>query len=251
MKKMEEILENHKKGNITEKDAVRMINDCFYSDIGHTVIDTGREERTGYPEAVFCHGKTEKQIVDILAAMNRKKINVIATRLEHDIYKNISSLFPEGKYFADAGILTIENRKIKKRKGGCIAVVCAGTSDICVAEEAAVTAEFYGHEVRRFYDAGIAGIHRLFRVIDKIREANVVITAAGMEGALPGVVAGLVSSPVIAVPVSSGYGASFNGITALLSMLSTCATGVSVVNIGNGFGAAQVASRICMSGAGK
>jgi hypothetical protein len=178
--------------------------------------------------------------------MKEEGINILATRMDISVYQSVRHDFPEGKYHEDARVFTLSCRKPDiKNNNDFIAVVCAGTADIPVAEEAAVTAEFYGYNVRRFYDTGIAGIHRLFSCIDEIRKAEVIIAAAGMEGALASVVAGLVKTPVIAVPVSTGYGAAFSGVTALLSMLTSCASGISVVNIDNGFGAAQFAVRIC------
>ncbi len=245
MKKLEEILDKYKRNQLSTEDACRLIDNGYYSDIGHTIIDTGRVIRTGYPEAIFCKGKTTERIIEIMKSMKENGINILATRMTSEVYLSISNEFPHGVYSRDASIFTLLCTEQEISGKGFIAVVCAGTSDISVAEEAAITAEFYGHSVKRFYDVGIAGIHRLFRCIDEIRNAKVIIAVAGMEGALASVIAGLVKTPVIAVPVSTGYGASFSGVAALLSMLTSCSSGISVVNIDNGFGAAQFASRIC------
>ncbi len=245
MEALENILIRFKDNLITPEEAHRLIESSYYSDIGHTVVDTGRKERTGYPEAIFCQGKTPGQISEIIRTMKGKGIDVIATRMDFSVSETVCADFPGGTYHRDARVFTLPSGCREKRGSGFIAVLCAGTSDLPVAEEAAVTAEFYGHEVKRFYDVGIAGIHRLFRSMEEIRSARVIIAAAGMEGSLPGVVAGLVKAPVVAVPVSVGYGAGVGGISALLSMLTSCASGISVVNIDNGFGAAQFASRIC------
>ncbi len=241
---IENILGRFDRGEINSSDACKLIKGSLYQDIGHSLIDTDRERRTGFPEAVFCQNKTPGQIYDIISAMKGKGINVIATRLDAEKYNSIPWEHPEGNYTAESGILTIEHNRIPERDG-LISVVCAGTSDIPVAEEAVLTAEFAGFKVDRVYDAGVAGIHRLFSRLEKIRRADVVIALAGMEGALASVLGGLVRAPLIAVPVSVCYGSGFNGLSALLGMLNSCSSGITVVNIDNGYGAAVAACRIC------
>ena len=205
-------------------------------------IDNHRSLRTGYPEVVFCQGKTDSQIADIMELLWQKNSTVMGTRATEANYSAVRERLPEAEYFEQARIIAVSRKEADKK--GSIAVITAGTSDIPVAEEAAVTAEILGNNVSRIYDVGVAGIHRLFDSLDEIRKANAVIVCAGMEGALASVTGGLVDVPVIAVPTSIGYGASFNGLAALLSMLNSCANGISVVNIDNGFGAAYTASMI-------
>ena len=191
---------------------------------------------------VFCQGKTDSQIADIMELLWQKNSTVMGTRATEANYSAVRERLPEAEYFEQARIIAVSRKEADKK--GSIAVITAGTSDIPVAEEAAVTAEILGNNVSRIYDVGVAGIHRLFDSLDEIRKANAVIVCAGMEGALASVTGGLVDVPVIAVPTSIGYGASFNGLAALLSMLNSCANGISVVNIDNGFGAAYTASMI-------
>lgn len=191
---------------------------------------------------VFCQGKTDSQIADIMELLWQKNSTVMGTRATEANYSAVRERLPEAEYFEQARIIAVSRKEADKK--GSIAVITAGTSDIPVAEEAAVTAEILGNNVSRIYDVGVAGIHRLFDSLDEIRKANAVIVCAGMEGALASVTGGLVDVPVIAVPTSVGYGASFNGLAALLSMLNSCANGISVVNIDNGFGAAYTASMI-------
>jgi pyridinium-3,5-biscarboxylic acid mononucleotide synthase len=234
-----------------------------HEEMGFANLDKYRPVRTGAPEAVFCPGKTPLQIGEILAELSRMhpEENIMATRATPEDYRVASGLVPEAVYDPVAKIIAVV-RKISpslsdaqnwshakdedrtKEYKGMIAVVSAGTADIPIAEEAAVTAELLGNPVDRIYDVGVAGIHRLFDKLDRIRDANVVIVVAGMEAALASVVGGLVSRPVIAVPTHIGYGSSFEGLTALLSMLNSCANGIGVVNIDNGYGAACLASKI-------
>lgn len=215
-----------------------------HEEMGFASLDKYRPVRTGAPEAVFCPGKTPLQIGEILAELSRMhpEENIMATRATPEDYRVASGLVPEAVYDPVAKIIAVvrQNKKYK----GIIAVVSAGTADIPIAEEAAVTAELLGNTVDRIYDVGVAGIHRLFDKLDRIRDANVVIVVAGMEAAIASVVGGLVSRPVIAVPTHIGYGSSFEGLTALLSMLNSCANGIGVVNIDNGYGAACLASKI-------
>lgn len=215
-----------------------------HEEMGFASLDKYRPVRTGAPEAVFCPGKTPLQIGEILAELSRMhpEENIMATRATPEDYRVASGLVPEAVYDPVAKIIAVV-RQTKKYKG-IIAVVSAGTADIPIAEEAAVTAELLGNTVDRIYDVGVAGIHRLFDKLDRIRDANVVIVVAGMEAAIASVVGGLVSRPVIAVPTHIGYGSSFEGLTALLSMLNSCANGIGVVNIDNGYGAACLASKI-------
>ncbi|MDR2433750.1 MAG: nickel pincer cofactor biosynthesis protein LarB [Treponema sp.] len=213
---------------------------------GFAVIDALRAERTGYPEAVYCRGKTAEQAASIIAGMREKGIPVLATKASAELAALVTARFPEALYDATALTLTIGTARQEQR--GLVTVVAAGTSDLPVALEAVRTAEFLGSKVAFFADLGVAGIHRLFDRLSDIRKARVIVAVAGMEGALPGVITGLVSAPVIAVPTSVGYGASFGGLSALLGMLNSCAPGISVVNIDNGFGAGYQANLINRGG---
>lgn len=218
-----------------------------YEDIDYAKIDHHRALRSGFPEVIFCQGKTVEQVVGIFGSMARRNCTILATRAGREVYRAVAQSFPEAVYHELARAITLIRGEIKKsmRK---VLVLTAGTADIPVAEEAAVTAEIMGHDVARVYDVGVAGIHRLFAHYDKFDEAAVIIVVAGMEGALASVVAGLVDVPVVAVPTSVGYGANFKGVAALLSMLNSCAKGIGVVNIDNGFGAAALADTIIRSG---
>jgi NCAIR mutase (PurE)-related protein len=206
------------------------------------VIDGRREERTGYPEVVYCAGKTVDQAEAIIVKMREAKLPVLATKAESVLADRIQKLFPEAAYDPPSKVLTVG--RLRDKATGLVAVVAAGTSDLPVAREAMLTAEFLGSKVELITDVGVAGIHRLFKRLDDIRKARVIIAVAGMEGALAGVIAGLVSAPVIAVPTSVGYGAAFGGLSALLGMLTSCSPGISVVNIDNGFGAGYQANLI-------
>ena len=237
------LLEDVAGGNTSPEAAADILKDLPFEDLGFANIDHHRKLRTGYPEAVFCQGKKPQQIAEIMKGLADKNANVIGTRATLADYEAVKAVLPEAEYFEDARIIALLRDRLPHAEG-TIAVVTAGTADIPVAEEAAVTAEALGNKVDRIYDVGVAGIHRLFAKLDRIREARVVIVVAGMEGALASVVGGLVESPVIAVPTSIGYGANLGGISALLSMLNSCANGVGIVNIDNGFGAAYLASNI-------
>ncbi|MDR1565757.1 MAG: nickel pincer cofactor biosynthesis protein LarB [Treponema sp.] len=213
--------------------------------MGFAFIDSMRQERTGYPEVVYCQGKTVEQSEAIIIRMREKGIPVLGTRAAPELADRIGSRFPEAAgYDRTARLLTVGSLFEKEDRKGLVAVAAAGTSDLPAAAEAAGTAEFFGSKVKLICDVGVAGIHRLFSRLPELREARVIIAVAGMEGALPGVIAGLVSVPVIALPTSVGYGASFGGLSALLGMLTSCAPGVSVVNIDNGFGAGYQANLI-------
>jgi NCAIR mutase (PurE)-related protein len=240
---LKRLLQEVKKGKINIEEALNQLKDFFFKDLGHTKIDNHRELRTGYPEVIFCSGKTVEQVSDIISHMLEKNNNILATRATKEMYDDVKKICADAKYNAAARTITIK-RKEQKIPDTVIAVVSAGTSDIPVAEEAAVTAEFFGNKVNRVFDVGIAGIHRLYNKLDEIRKSRVIVVVAGMEGALPSIVKGLVDKPVIAVPTSVGYGANFNGLSALLGMLTSCASGVTVVNIDNGFGAGYTASMI-------
>ncbi|MBR1648101.1 MAG: nickel pincer cofactor biosynthesis protein LarB [Alphaproteobacteria bacterium] len=213
-----------------------------YSDIGFAKLDLSRGKRTGLPETIYAAGKTKEQLLEILQTFHQKNINVLATRCSLEQYEFVKKSHLPLRYNETAEILRLGEDKTPKN--GVLAVCAAGTADLPVAEEAALTAEFSGVEVKRFYDVGVAGLHRLLSKIDEIRQADVIIAVAGFEGALISVLAGLVKAPLIAVPTSVGYGASFQGLAALLAMLNSCAAGVSVVNIDNGFGAAMAACKI-------
>lgn len=240
---LKEILSSLHDGKLTVEEAIGRLRDFPYSDLGFARIDHHRELRTGYPEIVYCSGKTAEQVEAIFRAMDGHGNNIIGTRASEDLFRHISASFPEAAWYDVARIISIKKRELKP-PATKIAVITAGTSDIPVAEEAAVTAELLGNEVLRIYDVGVAGIHRLVDRLPGIRSCRVSIVIAGMEGALASVVGGLVDMPVIAVPTSVGYGASFEGLSALLAMLTSCASGVTVVNIDNGFGAGYSASMI-------
>ena len=214
-----------------------------YEDLGFAKIDHHRELRKGYPETIFCQNKTPEQVVAIAGRMREKNTTVLGTRCSDAVLDAVCSAYPDAVRHNLARAFTI-TIKPPEMTAGTIAVVCAGTSDLPVAEEARVTCEILGNPVESITDVGVAGIHRLLNQRERLHAANVIICCAGMEGALPSVLAGLVYCPVIAVPTSVGYGASFGGLAALLGMLNSCATGVTVVNIDNGFGAAVAASTI-------
>jgi pyridinium-3,5-biscarboxylic acid mononucleotide synthase len=243
IKDLKELLENVRSGETGTTEALEKLKYFPYSDLGYARIDHLREIRTGYPEIIFCAGKTVGQVTGIFSAMSSTDTNIIATRATPEMYSSVKELFPEAIWYGEARIISLQSR-VPEVPDSFIAVVTAGTSDIPVAEEAAVTAELLGNKVVRIYDAGVAGIHRLIDKLPEIRKSRVVIVIAGMEGALASVVGGLVDKPIIAVPTSIGYGANFGGVSALLTMLTSCAAGVSVVNIDNGFGAGFAASRI-------
>lgn len=213
-----------------------------YKDIGCAKIDVNRVCRRGYSEAVFCECKTPEQLIKIYKTFKENGQNVLGTRASDEQYKAVKAELKEVEYDKQSKILTLIQKPVEKI--GEIAVCTGGTGDIPVAEEAAKTAEFFGSNVKKYYDVGIAGIHRLLDNIEEIKKANVVIAVAGMEGALGGVIAGMVDLPVIAVPTSVGYGSSFHGLSALLTMLNSCAEGMTVVNIDNGFGAGYSANLI-------
>jgi hypothetical protein len=239
----EDILKQYKEGRISMEEASKALEASGIEELGFATIDTDRQGRTGMPEVIYASGKTVEQVKTIASRMMEKGINVLATRVTGDMASAVKDAYPETVYNEMARTLSIVQNK-PDISGTYIAIVAAGTSDLPVAEEAAVTAEFLGNKVEKVFDVGVAGIHRLFNRLELIRGAKVIIVVAGMEGALTSVVAGLVDKPVIGVPTSVGYGANFQGLSALLAMLNSCASGVSVVNIDNGFGAACQASLI-------
>jgi len=215
-----------------------------YEDLGFVKIDHHRGLRQGFPEVVFCQGKTVVQVATIMEHLAAHNNNILGTRATMEMYNAVKSIVPDAQYIEIAKTIVVKRDKVEPDDQRVVLVLTAGTSDIPAAEEAAVTAEVMGNKVERIYDVGVAGIHRLFAHQHRIQQANVLIVAAGMEGALVSVVGGMVAKPVIALPTSVGYGANFGGLAALLSMLNSCAAGVSVVNIDNGFGAGRLASII-------
>ncbi|MFO7621230.1 MAG: nickel pincer cofactor biosynthesis protein LarB [Bacteroidales bacterium] len=243
IKELERILEDVKSGEKSIADALEVLKNFPYTDLGFARIDHHREIRTGYPEIVYCAGKSVEQVAEIFRVMAQREKNIIGTRANETMFEAVREVEPSVVFHRVAGILVIQKSK-PETPATRIAVITAGTSDIPVAEEAAVTAELLGNNVLRIYDAGVAGIHRLVDKLPEIRDCRVIVVIAGMEGALASVVGGLVDKPVIAVPTSVGYGANFGGISALLAMLTSCSTGVTVVNIDNGFGAGFSASMI-------
>lgn len=218
------------------------INKYSYDEMGFAKLDTGRKARTGFPEVIFCSGKPDDYLVDIYKRMYDADGEVFGTRASQQQYELVKAVIPEISYDKVSRILKYE--KPDKKRSGLVAVCSAGTADLYVAEEAAQTAEYFGANVARIYDVGVSGIHRLLSKTEEINRANVVIAVAGMEGALASVIGGLVSNPIIAVPTSVGYGASFEGLSALLTMINSCANGISVVNIDNGYGAGYIATQI-------
>lgn len=237
------LLNEYKAGEIDHNKILEYFHRETYEDLGFAKIDHQREHRKGFPEVVYGSGKTVEQAAAILEKLFLTAHgNVMATRVEEEVFLAIKGKVPNAEYHPLPKMITIKRGENKKE--GAICVLSGGTSDLPIAEEAAITAEMMGNRVERIYDVGVAGIHRLFAYKDRIEEARVLVVVAGMEGALPSVVAGLVNQPVIAVPTSIGYGASFGGLAALLAMLNSCASGITVVNIDNGFGAGYAASLI-------
>lgn len=237
------LLEEVRTGAMPVENALDRMRHLPFEDLGYAKLDHHRSLRHGITEVIFGKGKTPAQITEIAGRLLEKSRNLLITRANADIASQLQKVFPETEYFGLSGAVRIWRDRTIHGKGK-LAVVCAGTSDIPVAEETKVTAEVMGNEVEALYDVGVAGIHRLIAHSEQLMAARVVVVVAGMEGALPSVVGGLVSAPVIAVPTSIGYGASFQGVAALLGMLNSCASNVAVVNIDNGFGAGYVASLI-------
>lgn len=243
-KAIRNLLEEVRRGEITPQEAFGRLRDLPFEDIGFACIDHHRGLRRGAAEVIFGEGKKVEDILGIMDRMSRQGENIQITRLSPEKADKIRVHYPTSTYHASSRVLLLENHPIQERGKGVILVISAGTSDIPVAEEAALTARFLGNRVEILHDLGVSGLHRLLAHREKLLAAAVIIVVAGMEGALPSVVGGLVDKPVIAVPTSIGYGASFGGIAALLGMLNSCASGVTVVNIDNGFGAGYAASLI-------
>ena len=241
---LKKILEDVKNNELDIDSALEILKDLPYEDLGYAHIDHHRSIRNGYPEVIYCKGKSDEHILGIIDRMNKKNTNILGTRCRKETFEKIIKIYPNAEYEELSQILKIKNEEIKEQGQGKILIVTGGTSDIPVADEAYFTAEFFGNKVERLYDVGVAGIHRLLSNRNIIEEARVIVAVAGMEGALPSVVGGLVDVPVIAVPTSVGYGANFDGLAPLLAMLNSCASGISVVNIDNGFGAGYLASII-------
>lgn len=255
---LKSLLESVSQGKVSPEDALDKLKYLAYEPVdGFANIDHHRALRTGFPEVIWGPGKTPEQIARIMETMrdrdasfqgNRASV-IMATRIEPSVYTAIQELLPEVVYYPSARICALKNNSEDDRRPGTIGLLSAGTADLPVAEEAAVTAELCGFRVQRLWDVGVAGIHRLLSNVQVLADADVLIVVAGMEGALPSVVAGLADCPVIAVPTSVGYGASFHGLSALLTMLNSCAAGIGVVNIDNGFGAAILAGQILRTAA--
>ncbi|HYN86697.1 MAG TPA: nickel pincer cofactor biosynthesis protein LarB [Pyrinomonadaceae bacterium] len=243
LREIERLLRAFKGGELGESEAARRLADLHFEDIGHTRVDHARAARQGFPEVVFGAGKTRRQIVETVERLAARAPNVLVTRTDADTFGEVRNVCTEAEWHEAARMIRVR-RDLSERGAGTVLVVTAGTSDIPVAEEAALTAEAMGNRVERIWDAGVAGIHRIMAERERLRRARVLVVAAGMEGALPSVVGGLVSVPVVAVPTSVGYGASFGGLAALLGMLNSCSSNVTVVNIDNGFGAGFVAALI-------
>lgn len=249
MDSIRDILNNVQTGLLTIEEAVAALKWAPFDDLGFARLDTHRQIRKGVPEVIYCAGKTPEQVVAIAERLYERHGFVLGTRVSAEQYAALVEVMPEAVLHSPARIVEVraEPRPVPSRDAPYVLIVSAGTSDQPVAEEAAVTAEALGSRVERLYDCGVAGLHRVLASRDLLTGARVLVVAAGMEGALPSVVGGLVDRPVIAVPTSVGYGASFQGVAALLGMLNTCASGVVVVNIDNGFGAGYVAHMICSS----
>jgi pyridinium-3,5-biscarboxylic acid mononucleotide synthase len=246
--KLQEILCDLYDKKITPKDVINQISTLPYENLDFAKIDHHRSLRNGLPEVIYGKGKSKNQLIEIIKSVYKSKNDVLVTKLDYDKYINIRQELPSGNSYDDVSLTLVINQKKDHRKVGNILILSAGTSDIPIAEEARITAELFGSKIEKIYDVGIAGLHRLLDKLNILRKARVIIVVAGMDGALAGVVGGLVSCPVIAVPTSVGYGASFNGLSALLTMLNSCATGVATVNIDNGFGAGSIAHKINLLG---
>ncbi|MFH1675115.1 MAG: nickel pincer cofactor biosynthesis protein LarB [Pseudomonadota bacterium] len=244
IKKLKQLLDSVHSSQVSVDEALAQLKDLPYQDISYARVDHHRSLRNGFPEVIFGQGKSTEQIIGIMEAMVSKNDTVMVTRLKKEKANVITKRFIDSIYHTDAKVLVYSSKPIELTGKGTILVVTAGTSDISVAEESAITAQTMGNHVDTLYDVGVAGIHRLIDHKESLEKASVLIVVAGMEGALPSVVGGLVDKPIIAVPTSTGYGTSFGGLTALFAMLNSCSSGIAVVNIDNGFGAGYVASLI-------
>lgn len=239
---VKELLEQVKSGAVSVEEAEKYFKRQPFEDMGYAKLDSHREIRSGFPEVVFCSGKPDEYLISIYQKLYKLNGEVFGTRADGRQYGLVREVLPDVVYDEISHIMKIEKKE--KKRSGKIVVCSAGTADIPVAEEAAQTAEYFGSNVERIYDVGVSGIHRLLAKVDVLQEANCVVAVAGMEGALASVIGGLVSRPVIAVPTSVGYGASMHGLSALLTMINSCANGVAVVNIDNGYGAGYIATQI-------
>ena len=239
---VEKLLQQVKEGTVSIEQAQQALKSLPYEDLGFARIDHHRKLRTGFGEVIFCKGKTKEQVAVIFDRLAARDTSVWATKATKEQYEAVLAVCPQAEYQENGGLITLIREQ--PQYIGEVAVCTAGTADIPVAEESAATAAFFGANVKRYYDVGVAGIHRLFDKLPEIERANVVIAVAGMEGALAGVLAGMIDKPVIAVPTSVGYGANFHGLSALLTMLNSCADGISVVNIDNGYGAGSLGAQI-------
>jgi pyridinium-3,5-biscarboxylic acid mononucleotide synthase len=246
--KLESILSDLYDQKISPKDVIEQIATLPYENLDFAKIDHHRSLRNGLPEVIYGKNKNKNQLISIINSVYKSKNDVLVTKLDFDNYKKIRQELPIGSLYDDISLTLVINQKKDHKQVGHVTILSAGTSDIPIAEEARVTTELFGSKTEKIYDVGVAGIHRILDKINLLRKARVIIVVAGMDGALAAVVAGLVSSPVIAVPTSIGYGASFNGLSALLTMLNSCATGVATVNIDNGFGAGCIAHKINVLG---
>lgn len=243
LRQLKELLTKVQAGTVTIDEAMNKLKSLPYEDLDFVKIDHHRRLRKGFPEVIFSQGKTGEQIAKIFQHLAPKADNILATRASEEQYETVRELLPNVQYHQLAKCITLINKPLPKKKASVL-IISAGTSDLPIAEEAAITADIMGNSVERLYDVGVAGLHRLLDNYCKLNQPGVIIVVAGMEGALASVVGGLTDKPIIAVPTSIGYGASFGGVAALLSMLNSCATGVGVVNIDNGFGAAALANSI-------
>ena len=246
---LQQVLEEVQKGTISVQGAEQLLRENSYEEMGYAKLDTSRKQRTGFAEVIYCSNKADEHLLKIFDRLYREDGEVLGTRATKEQYELVKAGFPEVQYDPVSRILKIEAPD--KERVGKVAVCTAGTADIPVAEEAAQTAEFFGTAVERIYDVGVSGMHRLFSRLDTIQDANCVVAVAGMEGALASVLGGLVSRPVIAVPTSVGYGANFHGLSALLTMINSCANGIAVVNIDTGDGAGYLATQINRLAVGK
>jgi len=242
--KVKELLQQVKEQEISVEEAFQSLRGFPYEDLEFAKVDHHRALHKGFPEVIYCPGKTTPQIVEIASRLIQNGADVLATRADYSVFEEFVKEFPEAEYHEMAGAITCFQSQRKREQKGKVVVMAAGTADLNVAEEAALTAELMGSQVVKAYDVGVAGIHRLFDHWEDIKSARAIVAVAGMEGALPSVVGGIAGCPVIAVPTSVGYGASFDGLAPLLTMLNTCASGVAVVNIDNGFGGGYVAALI-------
>ncbi len=242
------LLARYKKGTLTDEQLLRHLSGQMFESLGFATVDHHREIRQGFPEVIFCEGKTPEQVARIARAIVRRKSILLATRANRRHFSAVKRLIRAAQYHPSARMIMANDHLVKPRGRGTILIVTAGTSDIPIAEEAQLTAQAMGNTTDRLFDVGVAGIHRILLQSEKLRKASVIIVVAGMEGALASVVGGMVDVPVIAVPTSIGYGANFQGLSALLGMLNSCAAGVTVVNINNGFGAGYAAALMNRAG---